>query len=321
MGKLKISVCVLAAIAGLSTARAQQKVLNFAHGHFDQWIVREIKESAVIGGTVREVYAIGPRDTIKGDIPYRRSPKTPWATSNVMAKVSGVTKCSVTVFPEKRGNGYCARLDTRLETVKVLGLINITVLASGTVFLGEMDEPITSTKNPMSKLLAGVPFTDRPAALIFDYKFRANGEKTRTYAPGFGSMKEVPGEDYADVTLILQKRWEDANGNVFAHRVGTLNERIGKNTPEWVNGHSIPVRYGNIKSSPSFEPQMDLLTGDQQNYCRNSKGKIVPIQEIGWASADEKPTHLMLQMSSSYGGAYTGSVGNSLWVDNIKLAY
>lgn len=30
---------------------------------------------------------------------------------------------------------------------------------------------------------------------------------------------------------------------------------------------------------------------------------------------------MMLQFSSSYGGAYIGSPGNTLWIDNVELVY
>lgn len=39
---------------------------------------------------------------------------------NVMARVAGITKTNTSVFPEKRGDGFCARMDTRMESVKVL---------------------------------------------------------------------------------------------------------------------------------------------------------------------------------------------------------
>lgn len=322
MRRISKAALVLAALSGfVAPVNGQQKIVNFTQGHFDQWIVRQIKESAVIGGNVREIYEIGPRDTIVGDIAYKMNPKSPWGTSNVMAKVSGVTKCSATVFPEKRGDGYCARLDTRLESCKVLGVVNITVLAGGTIFLGEMIEPIKDTKNPHSKLTMGVPFNSRPTALIFDYKFRSNGENDRTYAPGFGSMKKIAGKDYGIALIQLQKRWEDENGNVFAKRVGTGAYTFEKDAPNWTNGFSVPVHYGDISKKPAFAPIMDLVTGEKSNYCKNSKGQMVPIQETGWAEPDETPTHLILQFSSSNGGAYSGAIGNSLWIDNVKLAF
>lgn len=297
-----------------------QKVTYLSFGNFDQWLVREIQESSVIGGNTRYLYEIAPHDTIRGNIPYRRG-RSPWRTSNVLAKVSGITKGSVTVVPERRGNGYCARLDTKLETVKVLGIINISVLASGSIFLGEMLEPIQDTKNPQAKLNQGVPFTGHPTALLMDYKFHTDGSPNRIKATGFSAQKVVPGADYADVTLMLQKRWEDADGNVYAKRVATANERIGRNTPDWINGHRIAIHYGDITGESYFQSQMGLVPEGQAAWCRNSKGVMVPIHEVGWAGADEQPTHLMLQITSSYGGAYVGTVGNSLWVDNVKLQY
>lgn len=66
---------------------------------------------------------------------------------------------------------------------------------------------------------------------------------------------------------------------------------------------------------------MGLLTGDDIKWAKNSKGKMMPVKEIGWASANETPTHMVLQFDSSHGGAYIGSVGNTLWVDNVRVEY
>ena len=57
------------------------------------------------------------------------------------------------------------------------------------------------------------------------------------------------------------------------------------------------------------------------DYARNSKGKNVLVKETGWAPADATPTHIVLQFSSSHGGAYVGTVGNTFWVDNVGLVY
>lgn len=321
MNRIFTALMLTAGMGAAAVPAAGQKTVNIAFGNFDHWVVREIKESGVIGGNVRYLYEVAPDDTLRGNIPYRRNPRSPWGTSNVLAKVSGITKGSVTVFPEQRGTGRCARLDTKLETVKVLGMINVTVLASGSIFLGDLIEPVKDTKNPMAKLNHGVPFTGRPAALVMDYKYRTDGSQNRIKATGFSSQKTVPGQDYGDVILLLQKRWEDADGNVYAKRVGTASERFGTNTPDWVNGHAIPVLYGDITGNPAFQPQMGLVPDDRAYWCRNSKGEMVPIHETGWAAADEQPTHMILQMSSSHDGAYVGTVGNSLWVDNVKLQY
>ena len=56
-------------------------------------------------------------------------------------------------------------------------------------------------------------------------------------------------------------------------------------------------------------------------FATNSKGVNVPVKETGWAAASETPTHLMVQFSSSHGGAYVGTPGNTFWVDNVRLVY
>ena len=38
-------------------------------------------------------------------------------------------------------------------------------------------------------------------------------------------------------------------------------------------------------------------------------------------SVTETPTHMVLQFTSSHGGAYIGAPGNILWIDNVSLIY
>lgn len=111
-------------------------------------IVREIHESGIIGGNTKHLYELGPTDTIIGNTAYTNRGGSPWANSNVMAKVAGVVKTNTSVFPERRDDGWCARLETRMESVKVFGLVDIEVVAAGSVFLGTVHEPIKGTKNP-----------------------------------------------------------------------------------------------------------------------------------------------------------------------------
>jgi hypothetical protein len=66
---------------------------------------------------------------------------------------------------------------------------------------------------------------------------------------------------------------------------------------------------------------MGPVVGERTYYALNSKGENVPISEEGFASADETPTHLILKFDSSYGGAYIGTPGSTLWIDNVKLVY
>ena len=65
---------------------------------------------------------------------------------------------------------------------------------------------------------------------------------------------------------------------------------------------------------------MGLFTGEQAIYATNSKGKQVKVIEE-WGTADDQPTHIIVKFDSSCGGAYIGSPGNCICVDNVKLVY
>jgi len=288
------------------------------YGNMDQWVVRIITESKVIGGNTKYLYELGPTDTIVGSDAYTNQGGSPWANSNVLAKVAGVVKTNTSVFPEARGNGFCARMETRFESVKVLGLVDIEVIAAGSLYLGEMLEPIKGTKNPMGMLNCGIEFTKRPKAVSYDYKVKLAPEDHRTKSTGFSRKSKVDGKDEAAMICILQKRWEDKEGNLYAKRVGTVMKRYVSDT-DWVNGATYEILYGDITNHPDYKPYMNIQEDDL--YATNSKGKNVPVKEIGWAEADETPTHLILQFASSHGGAYIGSPGNTFWIDNVKLVY
>ena len=304
---LAIACMPLSVVLADGDGVTSENVVPFAYGDMDNWIVREIHESGIIGGNTKWLYELGPSDTIVGNTAFRNMGGSPWATSNVMAKVAGVVKTNTSVFPEKRGDGMCARMETRYESVKVFGLVDIEVIAAGSVFLGTVHEPIKGTKNPQAMLQSGVPFSKKPKALRFDYKVKAAPEKNRVRSTGFSRKSTVAGQDSLAVILLLQKRWEDAEGNVYSKRVGTMVQRYTESTPDWVNDATYPILYGNITSKPEYKPYMRIQV--EERYTLNSKGKSVPIQEVGWAEPGEAPTHMVLQFTSSHGGAYIGSPG------------
>ena len=257
--------------------------------------------------------------TINGNTPYTNKGGSPWGTSNVLAHVSGIYKTNNSVYRDKHANGYCAKLETHIEKVKVLGLINIKVLAAGSLFLGDVREPITGTKDGPKAINWGIPFTARPKAVRFDYKTYLPNAANRIKQNGFSSASTVPGRDYAVAVLYLQKRHEDAKGNITAKRVGTMVVKYSKSTNGWVNDATYTIHYGDIRHMAGYDASlMGLRSTD---YARNSKGKSVPVRETGWASAGETPSHLILQFSSSHGGAYIGTPGNTLWIDNVAMVY
>ena len=316
---LAIACMPLSVVLADGDGVTSENVVPFAYGDMDNWIVREIHESGIIGGNTKWLYELGPSDTIVGNTAFRNMGGSPWATSNVMAKVAGVVKTNTSVFPEKRGDGMCARMETRYESVKVFGLVDIEVIAAGSVFLGTVHEPFKGTKNPQAMLQSGVPFSKKPKALRFDYKVKAAPEKNRVRSTGFSRKSTVAGQDSLAVILLLQKRWEDEEGNVYSKRVGTMVQRYTESTPDWVNDATYPILYGNITSKPEYKPYMRIQV--EERYTLNSKGKSVPIQEVGWAEPGEAPTHMVLQFTSSHGGAYIGSPGNTFWIDNVELIY
>ena len=310
---------VMLASTRVSAQESVVKAIN-EFGKFDNWCVREVKESAIIGGQVKYLYEFyGDKDTLKtGKTPYKAPEGYLWRTNNVLAIVAGVVKTNNTVFPEKRGDGYCARIETHIEEVKALGIVNMDVTCQGAMLVGVLPEPITTTKDPMSKVLYGIPFTECPKAVRMDYKADVGYETVR--GTGFSKLKPMGYPDYAEITVILQKRWEDEDGNVRALRVGTGIERIEKDTPEWVNGHEIIIRYGDITGEPFYKEYMGLKNDPETAYhTHNSKGQDVMVLEEGWAPAGTQPTHLVLHFISSCGKAFYGGVGNVLWVDNVEI--
>lgn len=317
---IQVTFAAIALLTAVSTVKSSGKDSHTEDiGDFDQWVVRHIKESAVIGGQEKIIYAIGPADTILTNMAYITDPKiSPWSVSNAYAKVIGIEKASGTVSPERRGDGWCCRLDIKAEQVKVLGLINLQVMVTGTIFTGRTLEPVSDASKPYTNIDFGIPFSGRPKAMVFDYKARISEDNTYTVAKAGKRPVTVSGHDEAQAYLILQRRWEDSDGNIYAVRVGTAYEKFPESKPDWDNGHRAEVHYGNISSAGYFRPYMDL---NSDFHAVNSRGKVVPVHEIGWASADETPTHVIIAFSAGSQAAFAGHEGNALWVDNVKLEY
>ena len=322
MRNLLIAAMTALCLGAAPAALCQARVEPIPYGDFEQWIERNIKESGAIGGKTRTLYEVGPSQTIDGASAYSNLGGSPWANSNVYCRVMGITKCSNAVFVEERdGGGHCVRMSTIMERVKAIGIINISVMVSGSVFLGEMLEPITSTSAPYSKMEMGVPFAGRPDYLIFDYKLTVPEDGRLVYSSGFGSKKTLEGRDYAEVFILLQRRWEDEQGNLHAMRVGTGRRRLADSTAGWVDGYRLPVWYGDITGREGYQEYMGLLPEERSYYARNSQGKMVPVVEEGWDDPDAVPTHMVVMASSGCGVAYTGMEGMTLWIDNVALGY
>ena len=293
-----------------------QGQLNYSS--LDFWYARKVKESALLSGKTIELFGVGKVDpnsdfyntSLKDD-------KSPWSTTNIYSKMVldiGNTR----VFPEKRGNGYCCRLETKIRKDNIVGM-KVEVLIAGTLFVGEMIEPVKGVKDPLKNVNQGVPFNKKPKAVKFDYKYNVGNKMVNAVY----NVKPVSGTDKADFALILQKRWEDKDGNVFATRIGGTRQFFTGLVSNWVNGASFPVTYGDPSHLPQYdEKTMGLIPGVSEVYVKNSKNKMVPLVETGWGKPDDIPTHMIMYFTSSYQGVnFTGSTETVFWVDNIELVY
>ena len=303
-------------------AYAQQSVVDAIneYGNFDKWSRREIKESGVIGGNTKYLYEFygDYGTTFTGKTPFKAPEGYLWRTNNVLAVVAGVCKTNNTVFPEKRGRGYCAGIETHIEEVNAVGIINMSVTCQGAMMIGVLPEPITGTKDPMSRVLYGVPFNGRPKALRMDIKADVGHEVVR--GTGFSPLKKMGYVDYPEIVVILQKRWEESDGSVHALRVGTAIQRIEEDIPAWINDYELEIGYGDITKEPYYKDYMGLKNNPATAYhALNSKGKNVIIKEDGWADPDTEPTHMIIIFLTSCGEAFYGGVGNTLWLDNVEV--
>lgn len=289
-------------------------------GKFDDWGIYQITESKVIGGNPKILHRLTVEpDTVKGNDIYVPKEEDIFSSCNVMANVLGVIKGTDSVRPEKRGDGYCAKLQVIMEEVKVLGLLNLDVIVQGTIISGKFKEPIRDTKSPYLKVDFGIPFTGHPKALQFDYK--AISCKDMIRATGLSAVKNMGVPDYPYIAVMLQHREENEEGEITATRVGSAFMLVDHDIPYWINEEQLPIYYGDISSEEWFHPIIDLKNKDIRFYANNSKGELTEIQEVGWAEEGTEPTHVIIWISASSGDAFYGGLGNTLWIDNVKFVY
>lgn len=313
----KIALLLLLCLAANIHA---ERIDTIPFGDMESWTVRYIKESKLLGGQTKTLYALAPTDTIWENGPYTYGQNgNPWATSNAYADVHRmIEKAAGTMKPEKREDGgTCCRLNVEMLGVRALDRIDIEVLVAGTLFTGRNLEPITTAKDPYQNIDFGVPFTGRPSALMFDYKCIVSPEEWVWFAKGFGKPKKQDGHDEAEAYVYLQHRWEDEKGHIHSIRVGTGYKRFTEDQLTWVNGYRLPIHYGDITGEPWYEDYMGFK-GIQRAV--NSKGRMTPIIEEGW-DASMEPTHIVIMLTSGKYEAFVGHDGNVLWVDNVCLVY
>lgn len=317
---MKKHILIISVIFTIILNASALRLEPLKYGDMENWVTRNITESKIIGGKNKTLFEIAPKATITGNKVYKNTGGSPWATSNAYAKVCGVVKGSNTVEPAQHGGSTVAKCSAKMENVKALGVVNMDVMVAGSIFLGQLFEPLTSTRGAFSKMEMGIPYTKRPKALVYDYEVVMPKENTRIKSTGFSKQKTLQGRDNAEVYVLLQRRWEDENGNIYAKRVGTGRERYNKSIP-WTRKHELPIHYGDITKESFYKPWMGLLDGDKAYYAKNSKGKLVPVHEIGWDDANATPTHVLMMASASCGEPFIGTEGLTLYIDNINFGF
>lgn len=302
-----------------STIVVAQRYEMVPFGDFEQWTVRHITESAILGGNVKTLYVPAPTDTINATEVFDYK-NTIWSTSNAYAKVMGIVKTSTSVTPDKGPTGRCAKLATCFASCKVAGLVNIKVLAQGCLYWGRMLEPVTGVSDPYAFMDWGIPFTKKPKAIVLDYKSVMPNTGKLTKGTTFRTTT-FDGYDPEEIMLILQYRWEDEKGNIHAKRVGTAFYHIDKTSNGWVKNLRVPVVYGDARQSSNYKPYMDLVSKDRPFFALNKKGEKKPILEESWADANSPVTHAIMMIVSGSWGSFVGALDNVLWVDNVRLEY
>jgi hypothetical protein len=290
--------------------------LNYSS--FDLWYSRKVQESVLLSGKTIELYGIGKVDP-RADLfdTKLKDPQSPWGTTNIYSKMV-LDLGNTRVFPEKRGNGYCCRLETAIRKDNIAGL-KVEVLIAGTLFVGDLIEPVKGLKDPLKNVNQGIPFRQKPKAVKFDYKHRIGTQRVNAVY----TTQPVGGPEKAEFCMILQKRWEDQNGNVFASRIGGARQFFTGTVSQWINGAIFQITYGDITHLPEYDAKtMGLIPESGEVYVKNSHGKMVPLIEKAWGKPTDEPTHLILYFTSSYEGVkYIGSPGTVFWVDNFEFVY
>lgn len=325
IGNLKIIVVFVWLLLSSISLFSQPKPVNYTnsagqlnYSSLDFWFSRKVKESVILSGKPVELFGIGKVSPTADSFDLSlKDQNSPWGVTNIYTKMV-VDIGNSRVFPEKRGEGYCARLESRIRKDNIAGL-DVEVMIAGTLFLGELIEPVKGMKDPLKNVSQGIPFTRLPKAVRFDYKYNVGTKRVKATT----NVEPVPGPDQAEFCVILQKRREDSTGNVFATRIGGARQFFTGTQKSWINQAEFPVTYGDITGLPEYNPKtMGLIPSVGEVYVKNSKGKMVPLKETGWGKPGDLPTHMIMYFTSSFEGVkYFGSPESVFWVDNIELVY
>lgn len=210
-----------------------------------------------------------------------------WETGNKGATTVGNSN-SVPTVDTSTGTGMAAYLESKYIVIK---------FAAGNIFTGSY----LRTDGTNGILGFGRPFKAFPSKLTFDYKY--NSETINKV--GDESMRHLEGRpDSCQIYITL---WH-----------------IEDNEYEEYNGEKFPII---IRTRPSeqrlFSPNDKRVVA----YAQLTQGSEVAqwtshTLELKYKDNQRVPTHIQVVASSSkYGDYFTGGVGSTLVLDNLKLHY
>lgn len=195
-----------------------------------------------------------------------------WATANLGTSIYG--KYGTQPLVNEEGNFVKIMTDSTERLP----------LTAATLFTGKFNlaGATSNPTDPREATIFGTPFTFRPTAMQFKFKYQA-GEKyiqatLNDPSDIFGgfSVSEIEGEDQCSIYAILEKR--SANETIEIARA----ELFSETTQDVFTQTTIPFNY----------------------------------------TSDEEPTHITVVFASSKGGdLWKGAVGSTLIVENLKLIY
>ena len=210
-----------------------------------------------------------------------------WETGNKGATTVGNSN-SVPTDDTSTGSGKAAYLESKYIVIK---------FAAGNIFTGSY----LRTDGTNGILGFGRPFKAFPSRLTFDYKY--NSETINKV--GDEALRYMEGRpDSCQIYITL---WH-----------------IGENDYEEYNGEKFPLI---IRTRPSerhlFSPNDKRVVA----YAQLTQGNDVTewtshTPELKYKDNTRIPTHIQVVASSSkYGDYFTGGVGSTLVLDNLKLHY
>ena len=210
-----------------------------------------------------------------------------WETGNKGATTVGNSN-SIPTDDTSTGNGKAAYLESKYIVIK---------FAAGNIFTGSY----LRTDGTNGILGFGRPFKAFPSKLTFDYKYHAE----IVNKVGDESMRHLEGKpDSCQIYIAL---WH-----------------IEDNEYEEYNGEKFPII---IRTRPSeqrlFSPNDKRVVA----YAQLTQGSEISqwtshTLELKYKDNQRVPTHIQVVASSSkYGDYFTGGVGSTLVLDNLKLHY